>query len=488
MGKKKHGSARPKAINISKQQSGLHTDVGAGLTSSPRLSEDAEYVLKGAYTLGQPTRLLDLLSGEVKEPKTRQRYAIVSYVWTQWDDPAQVVDKCRGILQGTGITAIWIDQLCVKQDSIEDKQAEIPKMAEYYEGAAVCIALLKEADISETCFGRGKRDIPHVMDMWQATLQAVDQSVWKSRVWTYQEAALSKNLLLVGKDGVISQQEYSLLLMLMVRRPEAIAGRVAVSRNKNGRILSVGDGEARARVGNHPFSSAARAMEKYGEGKASLVEFWKDMGARKCVVEEDLVYGVLGMLQPGEAVAVEYGIGFEEAATRVFKTTSVLASIMAMPPSQKPGACWLPKAQRGDDGQWTLGDTASTARPLSEHVKVDESGLLSVRAVECWIRREEDGRWKMKLDKSVTIFGVEIASAEIENKHTWNQALVINGHLHGAGDTLVITGEVQEGHVFHRTGFITFRETLPDRLKPTEGTLTNWRVGLRAQDCAVSLS
>ncbi|KAK2728495.1 het domain protein [Colletotrichum kahawae] len=480
MGKKKHGSPHPKATDIPRHKPGLATSVGAGHTSSLRLSEDAEYVLRAAYTLGKPTRLLNLVTGEVTEPKSRQRYAIVSYVWSQWDDPAQVVDTCRVILQGTGITAIWIDQLCVMQDSMEDKQAEIPRMAEYYEGAAVCIALLKEAEISDTCFGRGKRDIPHDMEMWQATLQSVDQSVWKSRVWTYQEAALSKNLLLVGKDGVISQQEYSLLLMLMVRRPEAIAGRVAVSRNKNGRILSVGDGEAQARVGNHPFSSAARAMEKYGEGKASLVEFWKDMGARKCAVEEDLVYGVLGMLQPGEAVSVEYGIGFEEAATRVFKTTSVLASIMAMPPSQKPGACWLPKPQQGDDGQWNLGDTASTTRPLSEHVRVDGSGLLNVRAAECRIRREEDGRWKMKLETSVTIFGAEIASAGIENKATWNQALLINGHLHGAGDTLVITGEVQEKDVFHRTGFITFRETLPDRLKPTERTLTNWRVGLRA--------
>ncbi|KAK9802264.1 hypothetical protein SCARD494_00197 [Seiridium cardinale] len=51
-----------------------------------------------------------------------------------------------------GFAYLWIDSLCIIQDSNEDKAREIPKMADIYGGAALTIAALGAKDSSVGCF------------------------------------------------------------------------------------------------------------------------------------------------------------------------------------------------------------------------------------------------------------------------------------------------------------------------------------------------
>ncbi|KAF9499117.1 hypothetical protein BDN71DRAFT_276098 [Pleurotus eryngii] len=45
---------------------------------------------------------------------------------------------------------IWIDAICIPQDNNEEKQKELPKMADIYRGSAVVVGLISEVD-SNVC-------------------------------------------------------------------------------------------------------------------------------------------------------------------------------------------------------------------------------------------------------------------------------------------------------------------------------------------------
>ncbi len=66
------------------------------------------------------------------------------------------VDVCRRLDVGY----IWIDSLCIVQDSKEDWDAESIKMADTYENAFVTIAATKSQDGSGGCYS--ERDPGHV--------------------------------------------------------------------------------------------------------------------------------------------------------------------------------------------------------------------------------------------------------------------------------------------------------------------------------------
>jgi len=110
-----------------------------------------------------PTRVVEILGdGKLRircpDPGTKEPYTILSYCWggpqtfatnsaslearksgfTLSDLPRTLQDAVE-VSQSIGIHHLWIDSMCIVQDSADDKATEIPQMAAYYNQAYLTI-------------------------------------------------------------------------------------------------------------------------------------------------------------------------------------------------------------------------------------------------------------------------------------------------------------------------------------------------------------
>lgn len=151
------------------------------------------------------------------------------------------------ITRRLGIPYLWVDALCVIQDSVEHWASESSKMARYYAGAKLCLAglaasdshagLIHERDITKRAVAlEGEFEGIGVRPVAQDVLSALgaDRDIWRplhrwrpavtpqplnTRSWTFQERVLSRRTVhltdeqmiwqcdtcLVGEDGQVGE-------------------------------------------------------------------------------------------------------------------------------------------------------------------------------------------------------------------------------------------------------------------------------------------
>lgn len=144
--------------------------------------------------------------------------------------PATLRDAIT-VTRALGIKYIWIDALCILQDSLEDWQAEAPKMGQIYTNADVVIAATASDDVNAGMFKA--RKVPKSVQMpWKAptpssegatrssptelyvrlhsqdddTQELIERNKetrWGTRGWTMQEDALATRMLSFTK-GLIT--------------------------------------------------------------------------------------------------------------------------------------------------------------------------------------------------------------------------------------------------------------------------------------------
>lgn len=106
-------------------------------------------------TMGQPSKLIRLRLGnkvhpdkpvqyDVVRPEQPVQYAAVSYVWAQWKDITDVLRRLWGLMERSGLIYCWTDQLCIDQDSPDEKEAEIRRMRDYYSQAAITYVMVPD--------------------------------------------------------------------------------------------------------------------------------------------------------------------------------------------------------------------------------------------------------------------------------------------------------------------------------------------------------
>jgi hypothetical protein len=195
----------------------------------------------------QPTRLinvrdpqhprLDLLSaGDFDQSP----YVALSYVWGPQQSyvltQASLSDMRKGLDLGKlprtlsdavvashqlGFAYIWIDALCIIQDSPDDKGRELPRMADTYRESALTIVVANAAAASEGFFrapepprflvdpfnvefdsANGDDDSMSLTFAYRAPYKASADPI-SSRAWTLQERVLSQRLLIFSRTGVM---------------------------------------------------------------------------------------------------------------------------------------------------------------------------------------------------------------------------------------------------------------------------------------------
>ncbi|OQO09331.1 hypothetical protein B0A48_04729 [Cryoendolithus antarcticus] len=179
-----------------------------------------------------PTRLIDVFKCCISHPKQSHcRYIALSYVWggpqsmrlllgneerlaapngllTTGNHLPQTIHDAMEVTRRLGERYLWIDALCIVQDDLESKQAELLRMSEIYSHAKLTIfathgnsvhaGLPGVSDVAR-CVPQYVEDVQYMKlaNRLPTISTTVDQSVWNSRAWTFQERVLSTRKLYI---------------------------------------------------------------------------------------------------------------------------------------------------------------------------------------------------------------------------------------------------------------------------------------------------
>ena len=190
----------------------------------------------GAAVSITPTRLVyvGLNNSEIKLVElargTVTPFAALSYCWgkavpittesktiaarkagLEWDCLPPVLQDAMTVTRYLGLQYVWIDALCIIQDSKEDWQIESSRMADIYQGSVVTIAasssdscavpFLKSRPEGGTAYPMalqvdGKDGQPYSLNLRKpAPPHYTDGEPLNTRSWTYQERVLSSRIL-----------------------------------------------------------------------------------------------------------------------------------------------------------------------------------------------------------------------------------------------------------------------------------------------------
>jgi len=180
-------------------------------------------------------RMVDVVQMALVPALPNCRYVALSYVWggpgdSYWTTranvtargspdgldnsilPATIADSIR-LVQQLGEQYLWIDALCIIQDSLEDKADQIHIMGLIYSRATftICAAGGDSARAGLPGLTAGSRtcqqhiEVIHGLHLalpLPSVKQSATQSSWNTRGWTFQELVLSRRRVIFTKDQV----------------------------------------------------------------------------------------------------------------------------------------------------------------------------------------------------------------------------------------------------------------------------------------------
>ena len=180
-------------------------------------------------------RMVDVVQMALVPASPNCRYVALSYVWGGPGDaywtikanvtargspggldesilPATIIDSIRLVRQ-VGERYLWIDALCIVQDSLEDKADQIHNMDLIYSRATFTVFAAGGSSAraglpglttgSRTC--QQHIDVIHGLHLalpLPSVVESVAQSIWTTRGWTFQELVLSRRRVIFTKDQV----------------------------------------------------------------------------------------------------------------------------------------------------------------------------------------------------------------------------------------------------------------------------------------------
>ncbi|KAF2848160.1 HET-domain-containing protein, partial [Plenodomus tracheiphilus IPT5] len=153
------------------------------------------------------------------------RYAALSYVWGKAFQPRmgdlkdlpqvlpRTIEHALLAVQQMGLRYLWVDSICIKQDSPEDKAEQISIMGDIYAGAFMTLIALDGADADSGLAGVNQavpRTPQPFLNIGSLRLMArcprfdyaLRNSPWMQRGWTYQEGILSRRCIFISTSQV----------------------------------------------------------------------------------------------------------------------------------------------------------------------------------------------------------------------------------------------------------------------------------------------
>ena len=103
---------------------------------------------------------------------------------------SETVQDAITVTRGLGFHLLWIDALCILQDSDEDKEQQIPKMGDIYNNAAVTIYVATARGVHEGFLKRrvgSSRVCGHLSSHWIASYDWAYLTLCKTIVFEFQQ-------------------------------------------------------------------------------------------------------------------------------------------------------------------------------------------------------------------------------------------------------------------------------------------------------------
>lgn len=250
------------------------------------------------------------------------QYVAVSYAWdpssewVQWfgrkvtTQALHIVDR----LSRRTKLPIWIDAICIPQDDNEEKQKELPKMADIYRGSAMVVCLIGEVDsnvcravrlgaaiVGTTAYGALEKagDIhgcfSFVTGVDSQALVQLFGSRWWTRAWTFQEAILNGHTFLIGDNDETIPINDCLPISVVINRKAASTAAFQDT------VLEKGAS----------FWSSVAALTVASQRPLMLYEAMAAVWRRQAGVRHDLVYSMLGVCKLDHLVTPNYGLPFD---------------------------------------------------------------------------------------------------------------------------------------------------------------------------------
>ncbi|KAL0465258.1 HET domain-containing protein [Neurospora intermedia] len=171
------------------------------------------------------TRGIDCISRRIVDLQPGGKYIALSYVWGNNPLPEnnssrvlpanapKVIEDAMVVVKKLGQRYLWVDQYCIDQHDDQDKHAQIKNMDRIYEGSHATIVAFSGVDSSSGLPGVSSTPrIPQLrFTSSKVTLlgftpfltrQTLEASVWMKRGWTFQEALVSRRLLIFTQEQV----------------------------------------------------------------------------------------------------------------------------------------------------------------------------------------------------------------------------------------------------------------------------------------------
>lgn len=366
--------------------------------------------------MSQPTRLYDSYERTIKCGIRPHHYLALSYCWAEWPEEKEYAlrDEIGELSQRLGIRYFWVDRWCIKQDDESDKAMEIPRMKDYYMGASACMVL---AGPSVKPFGCVPRHDGAILSAYQQLMQNKDgisslmSCPWASRVWTLQEAMMAQQVIYAVGKQLIDGDYISELVAYASSFPDIYTGDPQQgtewiggygSYRWNARAPSVvppgqfmmRDGGRRLTIRRTPFGGEQlfSFLQSMDVGVLLPLEEAFTMTRRRlAAVQDDYIYGILGISQGGHRVNVEYNIGWRVMLDKLKEAGLLTDRLLAAPTANKvPELSWLPAFDADSTESYAPFENMERLASFMLRPKLSWSGRAAVvfGAVFEWVESE----------------------------------------------------------------------------------------------------
>ena len=254
-------------------------------------------------------KLIDCENRRIVSGTEDSQYLALSYVWgptivpehISGDDPSlpqpipQVIEDAIAVTIRLRHRYLWVDRYCIAQHNSKEKHEQIKNMGSIYTNAQATIVAAAGVDSHFGLPGAGprqRREQPCAVigDRTLCSMKPdpkflIERSKWMSRGWTYQEAFLSRRLLIFTEDQVYFECQG-------MHCCEAVASPLSLMHTKD---------KQRFRAGFHP------GLFRLNEPDISPMTMWSAIGnysRRSLTYDEDALSGILGILKRFEEARV----------------------------------------------------------------------------------------------------------------------------------------------------------------------------------------
>lgn len=171
-------------------------------------------------------RLIDVSQRCIVEATDDCSFIVLTYVWGGANQLKLTKDTMSLLMRKGGLEAnwqklpttirdaiivceklqeryLWIDALCIRQDSSRDMKLQILRMRQIY-AAAKCTIVAVSADTAEVGL-LGSPVVTSACDSVDQLSRLIELSPWNSRAWCYQEKVLSHRAIFFTSSGIYTQ-------------------------------------------------------------------------------------------------------------------------------------------------------------------------------------------------------------------------------------------------------------------------------------------